>query len=212
MFDHSTLALFMGATLVFLLTPGPAVFYIVARSIDQGRAAGFVSTLGLNVGSLVHVAASAFGLSAVLMSSAMAFAMVKYLGAGYLIYLGVRKLLAREEEQTQQARAPQKLSRIFSQGVVVSLLNPKTSLFFFAFLPQFVDPARGSVTTQILFLGGLFVTMAFISDMFYAMLAGTLGQWLKANVRYLRWQRYFMGSAYIALGLGAALAGSHKSK
>lgn len=212
MFDHSTLALFMGATLVFLLTPGPAVFYIVARSIDQGRAAGFVSTLGLNAGSLVHVAASAFGLSAVLMSSAMAFAIVKYLGAGYLIYLGVRKLLAREEEQTQQARAPQKLSRIFSQGVVVSLLNPKTSLFFFAFLPQFVDPTRGSVTTQILFLGGLFVTMAFISDMFYAMLAGPLGQWLKANVRYLRWQRYFMGSAYIALGLGAALAGSHKSK
>lgn len=212
MFDHSTLALFMGATLVFLLTPGPAVFYIVARSIDQGRAAGFVSTLGLNVGSLVHVAASAFGLSAVLMSSAMAFAMVKYLGAGYLIYLGVRKLLAREEEQTQQARAPQKLSRIFSQGVVVSLLNPKTSLFFFAFLPQFVDPARGSVTTQILFLGGIFVTMAFISDMFYAMLAGTLGQWLKANGRYQRWQRYFIGSAYLALGLGAALAGSHKSK
>lgn len=212
MFDHSTLALFMSATSVFLLMPGPAVFYIVTRSIDQGRVAGFVSTLGLNAGSLVHVAAAAFGLSAVLMSSAMAFAIVKYLGAGYLIYLGVRKLRAPEEEQSQQARAPQKLSRIFSQGVVVSLLNPKTALFFFAFLPQFVDPARGGVTAQILFLGGIFVTMAFISDTFYAMLAGTFGQWLKANVRYLRWQRYFLGSAYIALGLGAALAGSHKSK
>lgn len=212
MFDHSTLALFMGATLVFLLTPGPAVFYIVARSIDQGRTAGFVSTLGLNTGSLVHVAAAAFGVSAVLMSSVTAFNLVKYLGAGYLIYLGVRKLLVREEEQTLHTRPPQKLSQIFSQGVLVSILNPKTALFFFAFLPQFVDPARGSVTAQILLLGGIFVGMAFMSDSFYAMLAGTLGQWLKGNVRYLRWQRYFTGSIYIALGLGAALAGSNKGK
>jgi threonine/homoserine/homoserine lactone efflux protein len=202
----------MGATLVFLLTPGPAVFYIVARSIDQGRAAGFVSTLGLNTGSLVHVAAAAFGVSAVLMSSAAAFNVVKYLGAAYFIYLGVRKLLVRDEEQTQQARPPQKLSQIFSQGVLVSILNPKTALFFFAFLPQFVDPARGSVTAQILFLGAVFVMMAFMSDICYAMLAGTLGQWLKGNLRFLRAQRYFMGSAYIALGLGAALVGSSKSK
>lgn len=212
MFEHSTLALFMGATLVFLLTPGPAVFYIVARSIDQGRTAGFVSTLGLNTGSLAHVAAAAFGVSAVLMSSVMAFNLVKYLGVGYLIYLGVRKLLVREEEQTLHTRPPQKLSQIFSQGVLVSILNPKTALSFFAFLPQFVDPARGSVTAQILLLGGIFVVMAFMSDSLYAMLAGTLGQWLKRNVRYLRWQRYFTGSAYIALGLGAALAGSNKSK
>ncbi|MCG3154748.1 MAG: hypothetical protein DKINENOH_01342 [bacterium] len=212
MFDHSTLALFMGATLVFLLTPGPAVFYIVARSIDQGRTAGFVSTLGLNTGSLAHVAAAAFGVSAVLMSSVTAFNLVKYLGAAYLIYLGVRKLLVREEEQTLHTRRPQKLSQIFSQGVLVSILNPKTALFFFAFLPQFVDPARGSVTAQILLLGGIFVAMAFMSDSLYAILAGTLGQWLKRNVRYLRWQRYFAGSAYIALGLGAALAGSNKGK
>jgi threonine/homoserine/homoserine lactone efflux protein len=212
MFDHSTLALFMGATLVFLLTPGPAVFYIVARSIDQGRTAGLISTLGLNTGSLAHVAAAALGVSTLLMSSATAFDIVKYLGAGYLVYLGVRKLLVREEEQTLQARPPEKLSRIFSQGVLVSLLNPKTSLFFFAFLPQFVDPARGGATAQILFLGGIFVMMAFLSDSFYAMLAGTLGQWLKGNLRFLRLQRYFIGSAYIALGLGAALAGSNKGK
>lgn len=212
MFDHSTLALFMGATLVFLLTPGPAVFYIVARSIDQGRTAGFVSTLGLNTGSLAHVAAAAFGVSAVLMSSVTAFNLVKYLGAAYLIYLGVRKLLVREEEQTLHTCRPQKLSQIFLQGVLVSILNPKTALFFFAFLPQFVDPARGSVTAQILLLGGIFVAMAFMSDSLYAILAGTFGQWLKGNVRYLRWQRYFTGSAYIALGLGAALAGSNKGK
>ncbi len=212
MFDSSTLALFMGATSVFLLTPGPAVFYIVARSIDQGRTAGIVSTLGINTGTLLHVAAAAFGISAVLMSSALAFNLVKYLGAAYLIYLGMRKLLVREEEQMAEARPPQKLSRIFSQGVFVNILNPKTALFFFAFLPQFVDPSRGSVVVQILLLGGMFVVMAFLSDSLYAMLAGTLGQWLRGNIRFLRLQRYFTGSAYIALGLGAAFVGSDKSK
>jgi threonine/homoserine/homoserine lactone efflux protein len=212
MFDSSTLALFMGATSVFLFIPGPAVFYIVARSIDQGRTAGVVSTLGINTGTLFHVAAAAFGISAVLLSSALAFSIVKYLGAAYLIYLGVRKLLIREEEQGVKTGEPQKLSRIFGQGMLVSLLNPKTALFFFAFLPQFVDPARGSVVMQILFLGGIFVVMAFFSDSLYAMLAGTAGQWLKGNLRFLRWQRYFAGTAYIALGIGAALSGTNKNK
>ncbi|MGH7495622.1 MAG: LysE family translocator [bacterium] len=212
MFDGSTLALFIGTTLVFLLTPGPAVFYIVARSIDQGRTAGVVSTLGINTGTLLHVAAAAFGVSAVLMSSALAFSVVKYLGATYLIFLGVRKFLMREEEQSVGASQPQKLSRIFGQGVLVNLLNPKTALFFFAFLPQFSDPARGSVAMQILFLGGIFVVMAFLSDSLYAILAGTAGKWMRGNLRFQRWQRYFAGTAYIALGLGAALAGTNKSK
>jgi threonine/homoserine/homoserine lactone efflux protein len=198
--------------MVFLLTPGPVVFYIVARSIDQGRTAGVISTLGINTGTLFHVTAAAFGISALLMSSALAFSIVKYLGAAYLIYLGIRKLLIREEEQGVNAGQPQKLSRIFAQGVLVNLLNPKTALFFFAFLPQFVDPARGSVAVQILLLGGIFVVMAFLSDSLYAILAGTAGQWLKGNLRFLRWQRYFTGSAYIALGIGAALAGTNKSK
>ena len=161
MFDASTLALFIGAALVFLLTPGPAVFYIVARSIDQGRTAGVISSLGLNTGTLFHVVAAAFGVSAVLMSSALAFSVVKYLGAAYLIFLGVRKLFSREEEKNVSAGQPQKLSRIFGQGVLVNLLNPKTALFFFAFLPQFADPARGSVAMQILLLGGILVVMAF---------------------------------------------------
>lgn len=212
MFESATLAFFMGTTLVFLLTPGPAVFYIVARSIDQGRRAGIVSTLGINAGTLVHVTAAAFGISAILMSSALAFNVVKYLGAAYLIFLGVRKLCTREEEQATEARAPQKLSRIFGQGVLINLLNPKTALFFFAFLPQFVDPSRGSVVVQILVLGGIFVIMAFLSDSLYAILAGTMGQWLKGNLRFLRLQRYLTGSVYIALGVGAALSGSGKNK
>ena len=212
MFDGATLALFMGSALVLLLTPGPAVFYIVARSIDQGRVAGIVSTLGLNTATLFHVAAAAFGISAILMSSALAFNVVKYLGAAYLIFLGVRKLCVREEEQTAAERPPQKLSRVFGQGVLVNLLNPKTALFFFAFLPQFVDPARGSVAAQILFLGGIFLIMAFLSDSLFALLAGTIGQWLKGNLRFLRAQRYFTGGVYIALGIGTALSGSHKNK
>ena len=212
MFDSATLALFMGTAVIFLLTPGPAVFYIVARSIDQGRTAGVVSSLGLNTGTLFHVAAAAFGISALLMSSALAFSVVKYLGAAYLIYLGIRKLLTREEERGVHAGQPQKFSRIFGQGVLVNLLNPKTALFFFAFLPQFVDPTRGSVAGQILLLGGIFVVTAFLSDSLYAILAGTMGQWLRGNLRFLHWQRYFTGSAYIALGIGAALAGSNKGK
>lgn len=208
--DLSSLVLFMVAALALLVTPGPAVLYIVARSIDQGRWAGIVSMLGIHVGTLFHVAAAAFGLSALLMSSALAFNVVKYLGAAYLIYLGVRKLLVREELHQPEVIENRKLSRIFYQGVVVNLLNPKTALFFFAFLPQFVNPSRGVVAGQILFLGFIFVVLGIFSDGAYAVLAGTVGHWLRGNLRFLRAQRYFAGSMYIGLGLTAALSGSHR--
>ena len=212
MIDSSTLALFMGTTLIFLLTPGPAVFYIVARSIDQGRTAGLVSSLGINAGTLLHVAAAAFGVSALLVSSALAFNLIKYLGAAYLIYLGLRKLFVREEERIIAAGPSHKLSRVFYQGALVNILNPKTALFFFAFLPQFVDPSAYNVVGQTLILGGIFVVMAIMSDSLYAVLAGSAGQWLKNNSRFLRWQRYLTGSVYIVLGVGAALAGTSKNK
>lgn len=204
--DLHALTVFVIAALIILVVPGPAVLYITARSIDQGRLAGVVSVLGVATGALVHVAAAALGISAVLLSSAMAFSVVKYLGAAYLIYLGIRKLMVREELQTPEARSDQKLSRIFFQGIVVNVLNPKTALFFFAFIPQFVDPARGSVALQIMLLGGLFAIMGVLSDGTYAVLAGTLGQWLKGSLRVLRAQRYFAGSVYIGLGLTTAFA------
>lgn len=204
--DLHSLALFLVAAVIILVVPGPAVLYITARSIDQGRLAGFVSVLGVATGSLVHVAAAALGLSALLLSSAVAFSMVKYLGAAYLIYLGIRKLMVREELQAVEAGNGQKLSRIFLQGIVVNVLNPKTALFFFAFIPQFVDPARGSVAAQIMFFGGLFAVMGVFSDGAYALLAGTVGKWLKGNLRALRAQRYFAGSVYIGLGLTTAFA------
>ncbi len=208
--ELSTFTIFVVATSVLLLTPGPAVLYIVTRSIDQGRVAGIVSTLGIAVGTLFHVAAAAFGISALLVSSALLFNFVKYLGAAYLIYLGIRKLLVREELQSIQKERRRELSQIFYQGVLVNLLNPKTALFFFAFLPQFVDASRGSVTMQILFLGAIFVIMGLLSDCLYALLAGSLGKWLRSNLRFLRAQRYFAGMVYIALGAVTALSGVHK--
>ena len=157
MFSLSGLSLFSAAALILLLTPGPAVLYIVARSLDQGRLAGFVSVLGIEVGNLVHVLAATLGLSAILVSSSLAFAVVKYLGAAYLIYLGVRRLIQCQAGLPAATFQPQRLRRIFRQGVLVAVFNPKTALFFFAFLPQFVDPSRGSVTLQLLYsmIGGV---------------------------------------------------------
>lgn len=206
--EFSTLLVFLTAALILLVTPGPAVLYIVARSIDQGRMAGLVSTLGVGCGSFVHVTAAALGLSALLVSSVLAFNVVKYLGAAYLIYLGVRKLMSREQVHDAVVVEQKKLGRIFTQGVWVNVLNPKTTLFFFAFLPQFVDPVRGSVAVQIFILGGLFVGMGIVSDGLYALLAGTAGQWLRSSTAFLRAQRYVTGTIYVGLGIGAALAGS----
>ncbi len=210
--DFSNLILFIAAALILFVTPGPAVLYIVARSIEQGRTAGIVSVLGISAGSLFHIAAAAFGVSALLASSALMFNFVKYLGAAYLIYLGVRKFLARDETEQAAAFEHKKLSRIFYQGVIVNLLNPKTALFFFAFLPQFVDVSKGAVTMQILLLGIIFVALGILSDGLWAVAAGTAGNWLKKNARFLRAQRYFSGSVLIAMGVATAVSGSNRSK
>jgi threonine/homoserine/homoserine lactone efflux protein len=208
MLDWHNLTFFLVAALALIIMPGPAVLYIVARSVDQGRLAGVVSALGVNVGTLFHVAAAALGLSAVLLTSALAFQVVKYLGAAYLIYLGVRKIFFEHDQpDTPTRHEPQALSRIFSQGVVVNVLNPKTALFFFAFLPQFVDPERGAVALQFLLLGLMFIGIAICSDSLYALLAGTAGRWLKGRPGFLRRQRYFSGGIYIALGVTTALSG-----
>jgi threonine/homoserine/homoserine lactone efflux protein len=206
----ATLPLFLTTALLLLLTPGPAVLYIVTRSIDQGRKAGLVSVLGIEVANFFHVVAAVLGLSAILLSSALAFNIVKYLGAAYLIYLGLRTLASRDGAQRAQLGERKNLRRIFSQGVVVNLLNPKTALFYFAFLPQFVDASRGSVSLQVLLLGLIFVVMAFTTDSLYAILAGTAGNWLRDNVRFWRFQRYFTGTVYIGLGVTAALAHTNR--
>lgn len=208
MIDSTSLTIFVTAALILLLTPGPAVLFIVARSLEQGRWAGIVSALGVGAAGILHVIVAALGLSALLMQSAIAFGIVKYLGAGYLVYLGVKTLLAKVETHKMESIQKSPLSRIFVQGFIVNLLNPKTALFFFAFLPQFVNPARGAVTPQIIFLGAIFVVMAITSDSLYAIVAGTARQVIVGNQKLAKAQKNFAGIIYIGLGITTALTGS----
>ncbi len=210
MFEFSQLYLFLAATLALLLVPGPAVLYITARSANQGRLAGLVSVLAIETANFLQAVAATLGLSAILLSSALAFDVVKYLGAAYLVYLGLRKLLTREEVTVEGDVEPESLSRIYWQGFAINLLNPKTALFFFAFLPQFVNPERGNVTAQTLLLGVLFVGMAIITDSLYALLASSLADKLRGNRHFQKGQRYFAGLIYVGLGITTALTGAKK--
>jgi threonine/homoserine/homoserine lactone efflux protein len=208
--DASTFALFVVAALVLLIVPGPSVLYIVARSVEGGRTAGLLSVLGVQTGAMVHIAFATLGLSAILSSSAVAFSVVKWLGAAYLVWLGLRRIFGRDEEKNEVAVEPTPLSRVFWQGVVVNTLNPKTALFFLAFLPQFVEPARGAAWTQILLLGAAFVVLALCSDGLYALLSGTAGGWLRRRMKgasFRRGQRFVSGGILIALGAVAAASG-----
>jgi threonine/homoserine/homoserine lactone efflux protein len=198
--DPGTLAVFAAAAVALLVIPGPAVLYIVAQSIEHGRTAGLVSMLGIQVGGLVHVAAAALGLSALLLQSATAFNVVKFVGAAYLVFLGLRKLLTRQRFETTGERPPRRLDKLFAQGIVVNVLNPKTALFFFAFLPQFVDVSKGSV----------FILIAVVSDGMYALAAGTASDWLRGNPRFLRAERWISGTVLVGLGVTAALSGSNR--
>jgi len=208
--EWSSLGLFVIAALVLLLTPGPAVLYIVTRSIDQGRRAGLVSVLGVHVGTLAHIFAAAAGISALLAASATAFGIVKYLGAAYLIYIGVRRLLDRSTITAVTPGAPRRLRRAFLDGVVINVLNPKTALFFLAFLPQFVTVSRGHVGAQIVCLGVVFVLLGAVTDSLYALTAGTAARWLRGKPRFLASERWISGGLYIGLGLVAAMSSNHR--
>lgn len=210
MLHGSTLGVFIGAAIALLLTPGPAVLYIVTRSIEQGRSAGLVSVLGICTGTLVHVVAATLGLSALLVSSAAAFTVVKYAGAAYLIVLGVRTLASPDHRANEIHLERAGLRRVFSQGVIVNVLNPHTALFFFAFLPQFVNPASGHVPLQMLVLGLLFVGLSATTDSGWAIAAGTAGDWIKQHPRYRQGQRYVTGGALIGLGAATALTGARR--
>jgi len=204
--DSSHLALFLSTTVVLLLIPGPAVLYIVAQSVEHGRRAGLTAVAGIHVGSAAHVLAATVGLSALLVSSAIAFSAVKLVGAIYLIFLGVQRLLARDGEGRVSAGSERDLGRIFRQGIVVNVLNPKTALFFFAFLPQFVDPSR-SAAPQIAVLGLLWIVVGLFSDGLYAVLSGTVGAAVRRRPGFARVQRVVTGFVLIGLGIAAALTG-----
>lgn len=209
--DATTYGLFVAAALALLLVPGPAVFYVVARGVEGGRPAGLISCLGIEVGTLLHASFAAVGLSAIVASSATAFAAVKWLGAAYLVYLGLKKLFGREEQEGPVDVEPEPLGRVFVQGVLVQVLNPKVALFFLAFLPQFVDPSRGAVWAQTLVLGATLGAIGLITDGLYALLGGTAGTWIRGRgTRLHRTGRLFSGGVYLALGLATAVTGRGK--
>jgi threonine/homoserine/homoserine lactone efflux protein len=205
--DGATFGVFVVASLVLLVTPGPASVYIITRSIEQGWIAGVVSSLGLGVGSLVHVAAAWIGMTVVLFSSDLAFTTLKYAGAAYLVYLGIQAMRAGDEIRLDGRIDREGLKQAFSQAIVVNLLNPKAALFFIAFLPQFVDPSRGNAGGQLLFLCAVFFAMAITTDSIYAILAGRVGDLLRTNPTFRRRQRYFSAAVYVLLGVAAALSG-----
>jgi threonine/homoserine/homoserine lactone efflux protein len=210
--DASTYALFVAAALALLLVPGPAVIYVVARSVEGGRLTGLVSVLGVELGTLLHVVFAAAGLSAIVVSSAVAFSVVKCLGAAYLVWLGLRQILGRDggDQEAPLSRSGENRLRVFSQSVLVQVLNPKVALFFLAFLPQFVDPSRSAAWTQVVVLGTTLATLGLFTDGLYALLGGTAGEWIRkqrAGAGLRRARRFVTGGVYIALGAVAAISG-----
>lgn len=208
--EPTTLLLFAGAALALLVVPGPSVIYIVGRGIHQGRAAAFVSVLGVTTATLVHTVFAAAGLSAILASSAVAFSVVKYAGSAYLVYLAIRTWLDRSDERLHVPRPLTDLRRVYVEGILVNLLNPKTALFILALLPQFVDPARGSAGAQILLLGVVLASLGLVSDGTYALASGSIGSWLRRRRSIAGIQRRVSAAIYAALGIGTALIGERR--
>jgi len=206
MIDLHSLRLFVLAGIALNLTPGPDMMYTVARSLGQGRMAGIVSALGIGTGSIAHILAAGFGLSALFAYSALAYTILKYAGAAYLIYLGIRTLIsAKGKIPVSTARENRPLGRIYWQGIVTNVLNPKVALFFISFLPQFVDPHAGSVTFQTLLLGTIFDVNGTLILVLIAIMAGTAGQWLASKRTFWKYQQWFTGSVLVALGAKLAL-------
>lgn len=202
MLDPSQLTLFVGASLALVAIPGPAVAFIVARSLAEGARAGIATAAGIAIGNLCQALAAAFGLAAALSASPIAYQAIKYAGAAYLLYLGLRSFLAPAPISTEQPRP----SSGFRQGALVGLLNPKVALFLLAFLPGFADPARGQLWLQLLALGSIFVIIGWVGDSLWAACAGLVVARIRRN-RASPWPRYASGAIYCLLGLATALWG-----
>jgi threonine/homoserine/homoserine lactone efflux protein len=200
--DARSLSLFVLAALVVVVTPGPGVLYVVARSLAQGRLAGLVSVLGGGTGTLLHVAAAALGVSAVVAASPLAFGALRLLGGLYLVALGVRQFRAATGGPVVVAPR-ESFWKLYAQGIVVSVLNPNNVLFFLAFLPQFVKPERGPVPQQMTVLGLVFVAIALLSDGAWALAAGSAGGILSGRGRAAAAQRYVVAPLLVLLGLFA---------
>lgn len=205
MLDWHLFPVFLAAAFVLAATPGPGIFYVLARTLAGGRREGVHSSLGTFLGGLVHVVAAAFGLSAILAASAAAFSVVKYAGAVYLLWIGIQMIRTRNAEFLESASAPGSL-RVLRQGVLTEAMNPKTALFFLAFLPQFVNARLGHVVVQFLVLGFVSVSLNTMADLVVVFAAAPLGRRLRSSARFRRNQRVTSGigmiglSAFVAFG------------
>ncbi|MFC5744150.1 LysE family translocator [Actinomadura rugatobispora] len=198
--------LFLLAATTLIVIPGPNHLYIAARSVADGRRAGIASALGVETGTLVHVAAAAAGLSAIVAASATAFGVLRYAGAAYLVYLAVRTLRGGDRVDGPET-SPKPLRRVYLDGVLINIFNPKVVLFFLAFLPQFVDQRAGAVPAQIVVMGLVTALIGLVSDVLYAVAGGSIGAMLRGRPRFRRGQRYATGAIYLGLGAVAAFAG-----
>jgi threonine/homoserine/homoserine lactone efflux protein len=196
---------------MLVIVPGPAVIYILTRSVSQGRSAGLVSALGVNAGSAVHVLAAVLGLSVILAQSAAAFTVIKWLGVGYLAWIGIRTLRSEDSMFTEEQPAPMELRRIFVQGVLVNILNPKVAIFFLAFLPQFIDASAPHPTLQTFVLGMTLVVIGLVSDAVYALVGGKVGTLFRTSPRAARNTRIGAGITYLALASVAAATGARSA-
>jgi threonine/homoserine/homoserine lactone efflux protein len=203
----TTLFLLIVMTVLVCIVPGPDMLYIISRSTRQGRSAGVVSCLGIATGGLLQTTAVAFGISGVFQVVPIAYDILKYVGAAYLVYLGIRFILSREERQTGSPEGKVDFRKAFLQGSLTTLLNPKVALFYIAFLPQFVDPTRGPVSLQLLILGLLFNITSFAVDTNVALLASLLGVWLKRHSRAAKLIPWLTGSVLVGLGVRLAYSG-----
>jgi threonine/homoserine/homoserine lactone efflux protein len=203
--DAAHFSLFLIAALLLAIAPGPSLLYVLTRSLEGGRREGLASSFGGALGGLVHVIGGAFGLSALLAASAIAFAVVKYVGAAYLIFLGVRTLMKNSALPTEVAPGTRDTWRSFRQGILTEVFNPKSALFFLAFIPQFVD-THHALAPQFLVLGCISVALNTSADVIVAFTAGPIGQWLKRSERFRRLQRRATGWTLIGLGAYVAVA------
>jgi threonine/homoserine/homoserine lactone efflux protein len=204
----SNFLLYTAAALILIMLPGPDTIYIATRGITQGRAIALVSALGVCSGYLIHTLLVMFGLSALLQTSEMLFNLLRYAGGAYLVYLGTRVLFDRQQFDFSKPRPLQRQSRLFWQGMLTSVTNPKSSLFFLAFLPQFVVPSAGHVPLQMLLLGLTWTVLCVIVYSLLAFFSGALGNRLAAAPRFGHLMRWLSGSVFIALGLRLAIVES----
>ena len=202
---------FTVAGLTLLLIPGPAVMYVTALGLREGRRTAGAAAVGLGIGNFVHVIAATLGLSALLVSSALAFSVVKYVGAAYLIYLGIQTLRQRGSARADVTVARTTARREFRRGIVVNTFNPKVAIFFLAFVPQFIDAGRGMVAWQVLVLGTWFVVLGIVTDALYGVTAGELGSWLRGKQGVQQAIQQVSGCVYIMLGVLAALASTDRA-